>query len=276
MADDPRFKLQSDRKTPITLVQVKQPYAPLYATPSNDSPQQMELVFGQGVEVFEERDGWAYGRVVPLVNSQTRPTYVGWVEAERLQTPTSEPDHRVSVLSAPIFSKADLKSPIIMSLPLGSQLSVRSEQADYHEVGDDMWVHKRHLTAKESLSGNIVDVARLYLGQPYVWGGNGARGVDCSGLVQMSLAACGIDAPRDADQQEECVGARLDFETGGDLPDLKRGDLLFWPGHVGILSVPDRLLHANATHMSTVDEPLEPALARMKKTGVRLRSIRRI
>lgn len=235
----------------------------------------MELVFGQGFDVYDEENGWALGRVVSLVPQTSRQTYVGCVSLDSLGAPISEPSHFISVLSAPMFSQSDLKSQIVLSLPLGAAVSVVAEEGDYFRIGEGQWLHRLHARPKTQPFQDFVEVAQLYLGQSYVWGGNGARGVDCSGLVQMSSAVCGIDSPRDASQQELHLGERLDFNEGDALPDLQRGDLLFWLGHVGILSAPDSLLHANATHMMCVEEPLLPALQRMSEGGVDLRSIRR-
>ncbi|MGB3455511.1 MAG: C40 family peptidase [Litorimonas sp.] len=201
-----------------------------------------------------------------------RPAYVGWVRTSALGEKAGPPTHRIHSLSAPVFSRADLKSPILMSLPAASLARViAQEEGGYLQVGAGAWISALHARSLDRPASSWLASAQLYIGQPYAWGGTGARGVDCSGLVQMSLALCGIDAPRDADQQEAALGEPVAL----DAP-WQAGDLLFWPGHVGILSAPDRLLHANATHMSVVEEPLQPALQRIDAAGTPLRSVRRM
>ena len=111
------------------------------------------------------------------------------------------------------------------------------------------------------LEDDWVAVALRYLGQPYVWGGRGHRGIDCSGLVQVALGQCGIATPRDTDLQREAIGAPL----SGDTP-LQRGDFVFFPGHVGIMTDGENLLHSNAHWMAVVVEPLADVIARLTES----------
>ena len=251
------------------------PFTPLLKAPEDRSVQVSELVFGQDFDLHLRQGNWAYGRVRALLPGSERTDYVGWVDAKGLQPREGEPGHAVSVLSAPVFSRPDLKSHIVMSLPLGARLSVAGEDGGYLQIGAGAYVNRRHARWLSDVDTDPVAIAQLYLGQPYVWGGNGSRGVDCSGLTQMALTACGVDCPRDADHQEAALGEAvpIDVIMNGQG---RRGDLLFWPGHVGFLSAPDRLLHANAHHMSVVDEALQPAIARMASKDVPLRAARRL
>lgn len=244
-------------------------YAPLLSHPTPRAAQQTELVHGQEFDVHAEQGTWAFGRACPLISDSWRAGYVGWVAADVLGDLQSAQTHYVTSVSAPVFCRADLKSHIIMSLPLGARISVMLESDSYYQIGAGAYVSRLHVRSILDPERDLIAVARRYLGQPYVWGGNGARGVDCSGLVQMSLSACGIDAPRDADLQEQMLGEAVATPE-------QVGDLLFWPGHVGILATKTRLLHANATHMAVVEEPLAPALKRMKRAGVKLRAVKRL
>jgi cell wall-associated NlpC family hydrolase len=111
-----------------------------------------------------------------------------------------------------------------------------------------------------------VAVARRFVDLPYIWGGRASDGVDCSGLVQMAAMACGFDCPRDSDMQEDRFGTAL---AGTDVSVLEHGDLVFWKGHVGLVTQDqagqgEMLLHANGYHMAVVEEPLAPALERIR------------
>ena len=270
-------RLRLDPGTPARLARLRLglPYTPVLAEPRRRAAQLSEIVFGQDFDVHLQKGRWSYGRVRALLPGSRRSDYVGWVASSGLQEPSGTPSHAVSVLSAPVFHQPDLKRHIVMSLPLGARLDVLGENGAYLQIGSGAWVHRLHARPLREAEPSPVAVARRYLGQPYVWGGNGARGVDCSGLVQMTLTACGVDCPRDADQQEEALGESVpvaEILSGEGQP----GDLLFWPGHVGLLATRKRLLHANAYHMAVVEEALAPALRRMAGAGTALRSARRL
>ncbi len=272
---DHRTRLKPGTAPRQVRLRVNQPFLALKAEPKLRAAQLTELVYGQAFDVHEVQGRWAYGRVRALLPHIRRGDYVGWIEKSGLDAQTEPASFVVNVLSAPVFRKADLKSHIVMSLPLGAKITVIAERDAYLQIGAGAYIHRNHVRPIEVFETDPIAVARRYLGQPYVWGGNGARGVDCSGLVQMALTACGIDCPRDASQQENGVGESVPLASvhaGQGQP----GDLLFWPGHVGILATSRRLLHANAYHMAVVEEPLGPALKRMEKAGVTLRQVRRL
>ena len=208
-----------------------------------------ELLAGEGFDVFESVDGWAFGR---SVSDQ----YVGWVRADALVAYAAAPV-MVTARVAPVFAAADIKAAVVTELPFGAQVAgVAGERFFACAAG---FIHVRHLAAAPSTP---IEVARLFTGAPYLWGGRTPLGVDCSGLVQAALAACGVPCPRDSDQQLAGLGVPVAFD------DRAAGDLVFFPGHVGILATRDRLFHANAHWMATVEEPLGDVIDRLVAAGV--------
>jgi hypothetical protein len=212
-----------------------------------DSSAVTELLHGEAFHLLDSRSGWAWGYC-------GHDHYVGYLPLAALGEPI-EPSHITHAI-APMFASADIKSPVRMLLPAGARLTGEID-GDFLGV-DGGFVHVRHIRAADVVESDWVAVAERYLGAPYVWGGRGL-GVDCSGLVQMALAACGIEVPRDTDQQAEALGA--------DLPEgaaLKRGDIVFFPGHVGLMMDDARMIHANAHWMAVTIEPLADVVARLK------------
>ena len=136
----------------------------------------------------------------------------------------------------------------------------------------------RQLAPVETREGDFVAVAERFIGVPYLWGGKTSLGLDCSGLVQIALTACGIACPRDSHMQEQALGAPLAFERvlARDYSGLRRGDLLFWQGHVAMVRDSATLIHANAFHMAVAIEPIGDAITRIAATGSELTSVRRI
>jgi cell wall-associated NlpC family hydrolase len=222
-------------------------FKPVRAVPEEAASAVSELLHGESFNVLDVRGEWAWGYCA-------QDDYVGYVPRDAIGLPTA-PTFR-TVHLAPLFSQAAIKSPILRSLPIGSLVGGVAE-GDFLKLSEG-FVHLRHVAPVSHVSEDWVAVARHYLGQPYVWGGRGGQGVDCSGLVQVALSACGIPCPRDSDQQAETVGALLD-----DAAQLASGDLVFFPGHVGMMVDGANLLHANAHWMSTVIEPLDDVVARL-------------
>ncbi len=132
----------------------------------------------------------------------------------------------------------------------------------------------QHLAPLGERETDWTAVAERFLGTPYLWGGKTSLGIDCSGIVQIAFEACGIAAPRDTDMQQAALGTALPLDAG--LPPLRRGDLVFWKGHVGFMRDAETLLHANAHHMAVASEPLSTTLERLAKRGLEPTVVRRV
>jgi cell wall-associated NlpC family hydrolase len=220
--------------------------ASLRSRPSQDASQDSELLFGEQVTVYEQKDGWAW---VQARND----LYVGYVSSDMLGD-TQGGTLRVSALMAPVFSAADLKTPVRDLLPMNARVQVIGTEGDYLNIGRG-FVHQRHLLPEAEK--DFVAIAERFLGVPYVWGGKTAAGLDCSGLIQNALQAVGKAAPRDTDMMEKALGDAIAIGA------IRRGDLIFWKGHMGVMLDEARLLHANAHHMMVAIEPLDDAAARI-------------
>ena len=259
---DARVSLPDAEMPLLSTAHIIAPSAPLRDNRGWREGLQTELLHGQKFNVYETGRGWVFGQAVSLIAGSERPGFVGYVPKKAVSSDAFEASHTIVSLNAPVFNKPNIKSHIVHALPLNSQVQVQSKEGDFLQVGAGAYIHRRQLRSlSEPLSGiDFVDVAEMYLEVPYVWGGTGAMGVDCSGLLQMALCAVGRDAPRDADMQEDELGERLAIE---ETENLKRGDLIFWPGHIGIMSDADTMLHANAFHMKTEKEPYAEAVSRI-------------
>ncbi|MFG1304143.1 NlpC/P60 family protein [Xanthobacter autotrophicus] len=246
------------------LRRVAVPVAPLRRRPASDAPLETQALFGETVRVFEDDpEGWSW---VQLEADR----YVGYLPTEALAAPGAAPTHTVRALRTFLFPGPDIKLPPREALVLGSKVAVREVRGGF-AVTPDGFLPIVHLAEPTEREGDFVAVAARFLGVPYLWGGRSSLGLDCSGLVQTALAAAGVAAPRDSDMQEAALGKALPLDA-----EPRRGDLLFWPGHVGIVEAADTLLHANAFHMAVAREPLAEALARIAAAGLALRSIRRL
>ena len=238
--------------------QLRTGFATVKAQPDFEARQTTQALFGETVTVYEEHDGWVWGQI-------ETDGYVGYLRLDTLWGETPEPTHRVSAIRTFLFPEPDLKSPTLDVLSLTSRVAVAGETNGFAELEQGGWVFMKHLAGLADVAPDHVATASRLIGVPYLWGGKTSMGLDCSGLVQIALNAAGLSVPRDSDQQAKAIG-----EAVADFGDLRRGDIVFFPGHVGIMTGPERLLHANAFHMMVTEEPLADVVARgAQVTGVR-------
>lgn len=254
-----RGVVEADRFVEGVACQVRTGFASLAEQPSFESRQASQLLFGEVFTVFEERDGWAWGQ-----NGTDR--YVGWTRLEGLEMGVSAPTHTVMALRTYLFPAPDLKTPPLDMLSIGSKVTVTGVDGNWSAVEGGGFIYARHLAAPDAPPADPVDTALRFLGAPYLWGGRTSLGLDCSALVQLSLSAAGIPCPRDSDQQAAAVGTLVSGNGEGHA--FRRGDIVFFPGHVGIMADATDLIHANAFHMCVTREPLAAVCARAGDKGI--------
>lgn len=229
------------------------PAAPIRSAPSTDADQTSELLFGEGFALLDVTGGWAWG--YSLADH-----YVGFLAAEALGEPIA-PSHRVAVADVPLRAAPDAASGGSATLPMGALVMGQVE-------GD--WLATAHgylplaaLADVDSATADPAAIAEALVGAPYLWGGRTARGIDCSGLVQLAWSLAGIQLPRDSDLQLAALATAADVTPGA----LARGDLVFLPGHVGIMADAATIIHASRHWMAVKAEPLADLVARTVAEG---------
>ena len=236
------------------------PVADLHNAPSAKAGIDTQFLLGDPVRVFDVARGWAWLQ-------GERDGYVGYVPGSALSfEPESEPAWRVTALRTFLFPEPELKKPPLATLSMGSRVAVAGEEVHrgtrYAMLADGRALPAVHVAPVWRTETDFVSVAERFLETPYLWGGTSGFGVDCSGLIQLAMRMTGLDVLRDTDMQEASVGDAL--PTAGDYSGLRRGDLVFWKGHVGIMADGTRLLHANGSTMNVALEPLDAAIARIE------------
>ena len=224
--------------------------------PTETSPLETECLFGETVEILDESLDWVYCKL-------NTDSYHGWVKKESLGK-TKNPTHRVIANRSFVYEDKNPKSNYLFYLPLGAQLVVDNIQSEWAEISlynnktQVGYVPSKHIVSLDHRVKDWVAIAELSIGTPYKWGGRDTIGIDCSALLQLSYQTYGKDIPRNTSQQ-----VKLKKKHIRDVDDLKRGCVVFWKGHVGIMIDKFNCIHANAFHMQTKIEPLNQIINRM-------------
>lgn len=245
---------------------VSAPLCPLRSRPDETASLATELLFGETFSVYDDKDGWSWGQAAT-------DDYVGYVPSAALEDPGAAPTHMLGVLRSFIYPEPNLKAPIKAALSLGALASIKSHDGDFLEIEESGFIFADHLRAIDQVEPDYVTTAVRFMGIPYLWGGRSSFGLDCSALVQLALGFAGISAPRDTDMQAKGIGD----EVEPDLENLQGGDIVFFPGHVGIMIDGRTLLHANAWEMMVSPHPLRHVIAQIaKKEGWPITCVRRL
>ena len=252
-----RGQVEASRFVRGSLKRIVAPVAALYKIPDTLSERQSECLFGEDVKVFEEKNGFCW------VQAQ-QDGYVGYIEQSKIGSIGNHPTHRVNVPRTFQYRDADLRSPMISPLSMGSRISVVSEAETrgtrYARLDNGSFVVFNHITPVSTLTDDYVTIAESFIHTPYLWGGKSGLGIDCSGLVQLALMMTGRMVLRDTDMQQATIGKDIAPEDG-----LQRGDLVFWKGHVAIMVDSGTLIHANGASMDVRKENLDHAIERIAK-----------
>jgi cell wall-associated NlpC family hydrolase len=235
-------------------MQVVTPSCALRRSPDPAAEQMDQLLFGEQFEALTLCDGFVYGQA-------RRDGYVGWAAREALSPVGRAPTHWVRALRTYVFPQDSIKTPPVLCLSTNALVAIETVEGRFAKLAQGGFIPADHLAALGEVERDPAAVALRYLGAPYLWGGRDSVGLDCSGLVQQALYACGLFAPRDSDMQAKLGAAIPGIEA------LQRNDLVFWRGHVGLMLDAETLIHANGYHMAVVVEPLAEAVRRIDAAG---------
>jgi cell wall-associated NlpC family hydrolase len=259
-------KVEATRFVEGETFEIAEALAPLRQAPSGDAELATQALKGERVTIYDRNgEGWAWGQL-------ERDGYVGWLPDAALARPALAVTHKVTALRTFAFPGPSIKLPPVEAPMMESRIAVVREDGVFAITREGWFVPKAHLAGLDTHEQDFVAVAERFVGTPYLWGGKSSLGIDCSGLVQLSLHAAGKTCPRDSDMQQAELGRALGADEASRL---QRGDLIFWKGHVAIVRDAETIVHANAFHMATAVENTNDAIARIKAGGSEVTAIKR-
>ena len=268
LADDRlRGRVTASRFAAGEVFQIVTGCVPVHRAPRFDALLDTQALLGERLRVFERAEGWAWVQL-------EADGYVGYVPDNAMVPDPRPVTHRVTSLGTFVYATPDIKSQVLQSLGTNAGLSSIETRGAFLHLATSGYVVDRHTAPVDVAARDFVAVAERFAGAPYLWGGKTGAGLDCSGLVQTALQAAGLDCPRDSDMQRAALGDAVEIDA--ELSGLRRGDLLFWPGHVGIMTGAANVLHANAFHMEVAIEPVREAVARIAQSGSVLLAVKRL
>lgn len=241
--------------------------APVYAGPSASTLMLTQALKGERATIYDrDSEGWAWGQLVS-------DGFVGWLPDRALAKPGDAPTHKVTAIRTLAFPGPSFKMTPLESLSMGAMVRVIREDGAFAVTSEGWYLPRPHLGRIGQNERDFVAVAERFVGTPYLWGGRSSFGIDCSGLVQVSLNAAGAGCPRDSDMQQDSLGSMLDLVRS---ESLQRGDLIFWGGHVAIVRDATTIVHANSHHMAAAIEITSEAIARIKSAGSEIAAVKRL
>lgn len=260
-------KVQSEKFVEAKTYQIKVPIAQLRNAPLPNAEHSTQALLGELIDVYEIKDGFAWGQL-------KRDSYVGYLAESDIGEEIIAPTHKMGVMRTNSYTEAKVQAQIKHTLTFGALICASETRENGFVWCDGLgFIYESHLCPIDKKFDDPIDLAKQMLWTPYVWGGNSPLGIDCSGLVQLCYGACGIELPRDA-RLQEARGQSL--EINDDLSGLRRGDLIFWKGHVAIMMDEVNIIHATSFTMMVSIEPLKVAKERIDNLGIPIRSIKRL
>jgi len=237
--------------------QIIKSIAELREKPTSTSSLLTECVYGESFKVLSVKNGWMYGTLIT-------DNYSGWLKKIVLGT-YFQPSHRVVVPNTFLYRYPDEKSDVHQCLSIGSMILTHNTINKWaiitlQNYSDKFYIPTSHILEIDFKKQDWINTSESLLNTPYKWGGRGFAGLDCSALLQLSLQTKGLNVPRNTNDQYNFL-----LKLHNNKTSMKRGSIIFWKGHVGIMIDNENIIHANAFHMKTSIEAIKTVSLRILK-----------
>ena len=226
-------------------------FSNIYKKPSKFSEITSQILYGEKFKILAKNKKWI--KINTLFDN-----YVGYIENKKY-THTHSPTHKVCSLKASIFKKPNNKTKNF--LPFGSKISVINENKKFVKFEKNKWLKKNNIKKINHKEKKFLKILKLFLKTKYVWGGKTYKGIDCSALLQLFYYYNNSFYPRDTKNQIKYSKRNLNKRK------FKKGDIIFWKGHVAICLNSKKLIHAYGPKKKVIIMPIIETINRIRKTA---------
>ena len=223
----------------------------IYKSPSKVSEITSQLLYGEKFKILSKNKNW-------FKIKTSFDNYIGYIENKDF-TNNHKPTHKVFILKASIFNKLSNKTKYF--LPFGSRISIIQENKNFIEFENNKWIKKKHIKKINHREKDYLKILKLFLGTRYIWGGKTYKGIDCSAILQMLYYYNNKFYPRDTKDQLKYSKSNYKRKK------FKKGDVIFWKGHVAICIDAKRLIHAYGPAKKVIIEPIKKTLEKIERTA---------
>jgi len=229
----------------------KNKFSNIYKNSSKFSEVISQILYGEKFKILLKNKDW-------IKIKSSFDNYVGYIRNEKYAT-KHNPSHKVYSLKAAIFGKQKKKTKNF--LPFGSKISIIKENKNFIEFENNNWLKKKDLRKIDHKEKDFIKVFKLFLKRKYVWGGKTYKGIDCSALLQLYYYYNNSFYPRDT--KDQIKYSKKKYGKGV----FKKGDIIFWKGHVAICINSKNLIHAYGPEKKVLVMPITKTIDRIKRTA---------
>ena len=226
-------------------------FSNIYIKPSKTSEVTSQIIYGEKFKILSKNKSWI--KIKTLFDN-----YKGFIINSNY-VDKFHPNYKVSTLKARIFKKPGIRTN--SWLPFSSQLSVLDNNKNYMKIEKNKWVKKNDVKKLKHKNKNFVKIFKKFLNVKYVWGGKTFNGIDCSALLQVFFIYNNLFFPRDTKDQIKYTKKNLNNRK------FKKGDIIFWKGHVAICLNSKKLIHAYGPEKRVIIMPIIETINKIQRTA---------
>ena len=226
-------------------------FANIYKKPSKTSEVTSQILYGEKFKILSKIKNWI--KIKTLFDN-----YTGFIKNPKFVKKYNT-KYKVSSLKARIFKKPGIKTN--GWLPLASKLSVFEENKNYIQIEKNKWIKKADIKKLNHKEKNFVKIFKKFLNVKYVWGGKTFQGIDCSALLQIFFFYNNSFYPRDTKDQIKYTKKNSKKRL------FKKGDIIFWKGHVAMCLNSKQLIHAYGPEKKVIIMPIIETISRIQKSA---------